>query len=69
MATEVSDEMKKIKEKFSKKVFGMSISEAQAKGICIQCRKPALENCYSEAGKKEYAISGLCEKCFDEITM
>jgi hypothetical protein len=26
-----------------------------------------LANCYSEAGRREYHISGLCERCFDAI--
>jgi hypothetical protein len=40
--------------------------EAIAKGICVECNKPA--KWYTEDGEKEYYISGLCEKCFDEIT-
>jgi hypothetical protein len=34
-------------------------------GLCIACHEPALPKCYSEAGRREYAISGMCEKCFD----
>ena len=49
--------------------FGQTISDAHKAGTCIKCKKPAIANCYSEAGKKEYKISGLCEKCFDEITI
>jgi hypothetical protein len=41
------------------------IEGALDKGICIDCGQPALPNCYSEAGREEYMISGLCEKCFD----
>lgn len=48
--------------------FGMTKEEAQAEGLCINCRERAIPKCYSEAGKREYKISGLCEKCFDEIT-
>lgn len=51
----------------SKEVFGISREEALSTGICVQCRQPAMQNCYSPAGRREYAISGLCEKCFDEI--
>lgn len=51
----------------SKEVFGISREEALSTGICIQCRQPAIPNCYSNAGRREYAISGLCEKCFDSI--
>lgn len=37
------------------------------RNICMYCKEPALEKCYSEDGIKEFYISGLCEKCFDEI--
>lgn len=35
---------------------------------CIMCGQDALDNCYTEAGRREVFISGLCEKCFDIIT-
>lgn len=34
-------------------------------GLCVECRRPALEHCSTDAGRKEYNISGLCEECFD----
>lgn len=37
-------------------------------GLCISCHEPAIPKCYSEAGRREYSISGLCEKCFDEAS-
>ena len=52
----------------NKSLDGETIEEAHEAGLCIQCKQLALPNCYSEAGKREYRISGLCEKCFDEIT-
>jgi hypothetical protein len=36
-------------------------------GNCISCRMPARPRCYSQAGLNEYAISGMCEICFDEL--
>lgn len=36
-------------------------------GICFNCELPALPRCYSNAGKREFFISGLCEKCFDNL--
>lgn len=38
-------------------------------GLCIVCGQPALPRCYSEAGRKEYGISKMCEPCFDECTL
>ena len=46
----------------------MTVEEANKKGICLQCKEEAIPKCYSEAGKREFYISGLCELCFDNIT-
>jgi len=59
------EEIQKVVDDLVKVLFGISNKEGIEEGICINCRQPALENCYSEAGKKEFYISGLCEKCFD----
>ena len=59
--------LNEFKEQVAKSTFGMTVKEAREKGICINCKKPALVRCYSEAGAKEYKISGMCEMCFDEI--
>lgn len=48
-------------------LYGITVSEAISKGICIDCREKALPKCYSDAGRREYKISGLCERCFDKI--
>ena len=34
---------------------------------CICCGKRAIERCYSDAGRREFHISGLCEPCFDAL--
>jgi hypothetical protein len=47
--------------------FGITVSDAQEKGQCIMCKHEALSRCTTEAGRREYQISGLCEVCFDEI--
>lgn len=47
------------------KEAGMNMDN-KSKGLCVQCGKPALENCYSEAGRREVSITGLCERCFDK---
>ena len=57
----------KLKDELAKDIFSISKSEAISKGICVDCKQPAVKNCYSQAGLKEYRITGLCEKCFDKI--
>lgn len=52
------------------KVIDLKIDKPKIEGDnpnCIKCGRPALEHCYSEEGKREVFISGLCEECFDEI--
>ena len=61
------NQLQDLKDKMAKELYGTTVEENQKSGLCIQCKKPALEQCYSEAGRREYKISGLCEKCFDEI--
>ena len=60
-------ELQDLKDSLAKYLYGITASEARSQGLCIQCKQPALERCYSDAGIREYQISGLCEKCFDEI--
>lgn len=59
--------LQKFKDDLSTDLYGMTTQQAIEKGICIQCKEEALSKCYSNAGRKEYYISGLCEKCFDKI--
>jgi len=56
------------KDKLSKELYGVTVTEAHEKGVCLQCNLPALPRCYSAAGRKEYRIPGLCEYCFDALT-
>lgn len=47
--------------------FEMTRAEAHDNNICIICKEPALSKCYSDAGLREYGISGICETCFDKL--
>lgn len=63
----------------TKQTFGLTLDDAHAQGICIQCQKPVLvmaadgtskynpELFYSREGKVEWNISAMCEKCFDNM--
>ena len=46
--------------------FGEEVKAIEA-GLCPFCRKPVLKNDFkNELSKKEYRISGLCQKCQDK---
>lgn len=55
--------------------FGMTRTDARKNGVCISCHEPVFnadgtlnaELFHSEAGVKEYYISGMCERCFDKL--
>lgn len=47
----------------AKDLFNMTMQEAREKQICINCKKPPTYK--TEAGRKEYELSLLCEPCFD----
>lgn len=59
--------LEKLKTTISKDIFGMTVKEAHAEGVCVQCKEPAEPKCYSDAGREEYEISGMCERCFDQL--
>lgn len=54
-------------DQLAKDECGITQTEAWEKGICVECKQPALANCYSDAGRREYQISAMCEKCFDAL--
>jgi hypothetical protein len=58
-------ELEKLKEDAAK-AAGFD-TEQREKGYCIKCRQPARPRCYSQAGFNEYAITGICEVCFDDL--
>jgi len=59
--------IQQLKDEMGKMSYGMTVDEAIDKNICIVCKKPARFK--TEAGKREYQISGFCEYCFDEEFM
>lgn len=75
---EVTMGLQELKDSLAVECFGMTLSEAHEKRVCIFCKsqirdergaEPSGESgqIYSDAGMKEYSISGVCESCFDGV--
>ena len=59
--------LQQVKANMALDLYGQTKDQAVASGNCIQCKEPAIPKCYSEVGKREFYILGLCEECFDNI--
>lgn len=57
----------KVLDEVSNYCFGMTRAEAHEKDICLICKELAIPKCYSDAGLREYNISGVCEECLDRM--
>lgn len=59
--------MNSTSERMAKALYGWTAKEAIAERKCVKCRGDADALTYSDAGAREYEISGVCEQCFDEM--
>lgn len=48
-----------------REAFGMTRAQAHEQGVCVKCGKPPIF--YTEAGRREWRISAVCEPCFDAM--
>ena len=75
-----SPELIKFIDSVSMSLYGMTISTAHEKRVCIDCKSPIRDErgadttgepgqIYSETGWREYHNSALCETCFDNMTV
>ena len=46
-------------------IHGITKNDAISMGLCINCKQ--IPTFYTDLGRKEYRISGMCEPCFDLI--
>ena len=61
-----SEEVENLLELFSKTFLAQSRSEAFPSQTCVMCKGPATE--FTDAlSKKEYTLSGMCQKCQDNF--
>lgn len=62
-------DLNRLKGELAEDVFGITKEDAIEQAICINCRQsittPGLF--YSMVGRREWAISGTCERCFDKM--
>ena len=64
---ERSKEIQSFLDTFTKKAFGRSQTEAKEKEVCVFCHKSInLEDFKDDLSRKEYEISGICQKCQDD---
>ncbi len=56
------------KDKLSISIFGMTKANAHQKGICVNCKEAVDVSVLKKADANEYKTTGLCPKCFNDIT-
>ena len=57
--------MEKLIDYLSKKAYGMPLSKAHAKRVCIQCRNK-IKHFSKDEFRISYEFNGLCERCQNE---
>ena len=58
-----TDALQQAVDAFARGLFGMSLSEAQKKRVCIKCKESVLDMKLDGVDKEEYDITGLCPNC------
>lgn len=63
-----SPEIKKVLDNFTKNAFDKSKTDAEAEKVCVFCHEPInMKDFRNELSRKEYRISGICQKCQDDV--
>ena len=66
--SEKTPEMASTLDELSFAVFGRERTTSVRSGICVTCGEDVNENSFKDAlSRKEYAISGMCQKCQDSV--
>ena len=61
-----TETMQSVLDKYDSVYYSLTIKEAHELEICIDCKQPAMEFNDAES-KREYEISGWCQRCQNEI--
>ena len=63
-----SPKITKVLDNITKDTFGKSKTDAEEEKVCVFCHKPInFKDFRNEISRKEYAISGICQKCQDDV--
>lgn len=63
-----SPEIKKVLDNFTGSRFGKTKIAAEAEKVCVFCHKPIKDEDFrNEISRREYGISGICQKCQDDV--
>ena len=63
-----SPEIKEFFDVVAEKNFGKSKTDAENEKVCVFCHKPIeMKNFRNEISIREYRISGICQKCQDDM--
>lgn len=57
--------MQKLRDQMARDLYGMTVKEATACSICIDCQDDIDIHSLSDVDWREYCISGLCPECFE----
>ena len=58
--------LKELKDEFTKRVFGKTCEEVQAKRLCMTC-EAEVTGFRDAISAKEYRTSGMCQACQDKM--
>lgn len=61
-----SPEMNAVLEYTSMRIFGRSRLQSILDDVCLSCKHPANEF-RDEVSRKEFSITGMCQKCQDSV--
>lgn len=52
-------------DRLAREIYGMTRAEALEKRVCLRCGESPTFT--TQAGRREYEISAVCEPCFDRM--
>lgn len=59
--------LEKLKTELAQGIYGITKQEAYARNICIDCKEPWEPKTHTDAGRREYRITAICEECRDKM--